>query len=253
MYSAKLVLPLPAICLPHQDGRIPISAFPNSLSKLAGLFLTLSLLPIMLSVKRGSCDFVNTSTTSLLRSLVLPDSQSNPSLQLQRWALLRLRLPLGHLSYQIIGTLIHSFDQQQHPGGIDYRCTGTFFSFRTKQLAPTYCTWVTCNTGMYGNLVKRGRPRTRTFSNWQPWTFCWQPWTFLPGGRFKREHSFFCQVDLLNANVHERGLLVTGNRGLFAGNRGLFAGNRELFCQVDLLNANVRLLATVDFFARWTF
>ena len=31
------------ICLPHQDGGIPLSAFPNDTSKLAGLFYTLSL------------------------------------------------------------------------------------------------------------------------------------------------------------------------------------------------------------------
>ena len=34
---------LPAICQPHQDGGIPLSAFPKGTSKLAGLFSTLSL------------------------------------------------------------------------------------------------------------------------------------------------------------------------------------------------------------------
>ena len=34
---------LPAICLPHQDGEILLSAFPNGTNKLAGLFLTLFL------------------------------------------------------------------------------------------------------------------------------------------------------------------------------------------------------------------
>ena len=35
---------LPAICLPHQDGGIPLSAFPNGItSKLVCLFSTLSL------------------------------------------------------------------------------------------------------------------------------------------------------------------------------------------------------------------
>ena len=33
---------LPAISLPHQDG-VPLSAFPNGTSKLAGLFFTLQL------------------------------------------------------------------------------------------------------------------------------------------------------------------------------------------------------------------
>ena len=40
-------------------------------------------------------------------------------------------------------------------------------------------------------------------------------------------------MDLLNANVRGRGLLVTDNRGLFAGHRGLFTGNRGFFCQMD--------------------
>ena len=39
----QLALELPAICLPHQDGGILPSAFPNATSKLAGLFSTLSL------------------------------------------------------------------------------------------------------------------------------------------------------------------------------------------------------------------
>ena len=40
----ELACELPAICLPHQDGEIPLSAFPNgTTSKLAGLFSTLSL------------------------------------------------------------------------------------------------------------------------------------------------------------------------------------------------------------------
>ena len=40
----ELALELPAICLQHQDGDIPLSAFPNgTTSKLAGLFFTLSL------------------------------------------------------------------------------------------------------------------------------------------------------------------------------------------------------------------
>ena len=52
----ELAKELPAICLPHQDGGIPLSAFPNgTASKLAGLFSTLSLL--MLSVKQGSCEY----------------------------------------------------------------------------------------------------------------------------------------------------------------------------------------------------
>ena len=39
-----LAYELPAICLPHQDGVIPLSAFPNgTTSKLAGLSSTLSL------------------------------------------------------------------------------------------------------------------------------------------------------------------------------------------------------------------
>ena len=40
----ELAQELPAICLPHQDGGIPLSAFPNgTTSKLAGLFFILSL------------------------------------------------------------------------------------------------------------------------------------------------------------------------------------------------------------------
>ena len=40
----KLAWELPAVCLPHQDGGIPLSAFANgTTSKLAGLFSTLSL------------------------------------------------------------------------------------------------------------------------------------------------------------------------------------------------------------------
>ena len=40
----ELAQELPAICLPHQNGGIPLSAFPNgTTSKLAGFFSTLSL------------------------------------------------------------------------------------------------------------------------------------------------------------------------------------------------------------------
>ena len=40
----ELAQELPAISQPHQDGGIPLSAFPNvTTSKLAGLFSTLSL------------------------------------------------------------------------------------------------------------------------------------------------------------------------------------------------------------------
>ena len=42
------------ICLPHQDGGISPSAFfDGTTSKLAGLF---SALPLLLSVKQGSCE-----------------------------------------------------------------------------------------------------------------------------------------------------------------------------------------------------
>ena len=46
---------LPAICLPHQDGKIPLSAFPNgTTSKLANLFPTLSF-----NAEQGSREVVN--------------------------------------------------------------------------------------------------------------------------------------------------------------------------------------------------
>ena len=39
----ELAYELPAICLPHHDGGIPLSAFPNgTTSELSGLFSTLS-------------------------------------------------------------------------------------------------------------------------------------------------------------------------------------------------------------------
>ena len=39
----ELAEELPAICQPHQDGGMPLTAFPNgTTSKLAGLFFTLS-------------------------------------------------------------------------------------------------------------------------------------------------------------------------------------------------------------------
>ena len=38
----ELAEELPAICQQHQDGGMPLSAFPNGTSKLAGLFSTLS-------------------------------------------------------------------------------------------------------------------------------------------------------------------------------------------------------------------
>ena len=49
----ELAQELPAICLPHQHGVIPLSACPtDTTSKLAGLFFTL-----LLSVKQGSCEY----------------------------------------------------------------------------------------------------------------------------------------------------------------------------------------------------
>ena len=52
----ELAYELPAICLPHQDGGIPLSVIPNgTTSKLAGLFSSLSLL--MLSVMQLSCEY----------------------------------------------------------------------------------------------------------------------------------------------------------------------------------------------------
>ena len=52
----ELAYELPVICPPRQDGGIPLSALPNgTTSKLAGLFSTL--VPLMLSVKQGSCEY----------------------------------------------------------------------------------------------------------------------------------------------------------------------------------------------------
>ena len=39
----ELAYELPTICLPHRDGGIPLSVFPNDTSKLTVLFFTLSL------------------------------------------------------------------------------------------------------------------------------------------------------------------------------------------------------------------
>ena len=50
----ELVSELPSICLPHQDGVTPISIFPNgTINKTCRL--ALHTVPLMLSVKQGSC------------------------------------------------------------------------------------------------------------------------------------------------------------------------------------------------------
>ena len=58
MRCNELAYELPAVRAPHQDGGIPLSAFPNGkTSKLVGLFSTVYTVPSMLSVKQGSCEY----------------------------------------------------------------------------------------------------------------------------------------------------------------------------------------------------
>ena len=57
LYNCNPVKYSYAICLPHNDGGIPLSTLPkDTTSKLAGLFFTL-LLFFMLSAKQESCEY----------------------------------------------------------------------------------------------------------------------------------------------------------------------------------------------------
>ena len=79
----ELAEELPAICLPHLDGGIPLSAFPNGItSELAGLLHTV---PLMLNAKQGSCEY------QFLGHWFDPTRNRTPSLPFQKQALLSTR------------------------------------------------------------------------------------------------------------------------------------------------------------------
>ena len=91
----ELAQELPAICLPHQDGVIPLSAFPNgTTSKHAGLFSTLSL-----QCWTSSREAVNTNfkVIGLTRLGIKPESTAQEADALYHsaiWAVTRCPEPL---------------------------------------------------------------------------------------------------------------------------------------------------------------